>query len=85
MSHSSPALPRTDICDLISRNLKALREARGLYQKDLAAIMNMSFRSYQRIENDGNSLRVAQVALLHRGLGYATPGEMVDSLLKPKA
>lgn len=85
MPNSSPAPPRTDICELISRNLKTLREARGLYQKDLAAELNMSFRTYQRIENDGHSLRVSQVAVLHRALGYPTPGEMVNTLLKPKA
>lgn len=82
MSDSSPTLSLSETCRIISANLKVLRLQRKLRQKDMAAIMNMNFRTYQRIETDGFRLRLAHIESLAHGLGYRTAGEMAQAILK---
>lgn len=82
MSDSSSTLSLTETCRIISANLKTLRLDRKLRQRDMADIMKMSFRSYQRIEADGFRLRAAHIEFLAHGLGYRTAGEMAQAILK---
>lgn len=45
----------------ISRNIKAIRTQRGLTQADMARLLNVSHRTYIKMENNPSELKIVKV------------------------
>jgi len=59
----------------IARNIKRLREERGLTQKSIASLLGISFQQVQKYETGQNKIPIENLLILKRH--YAVPFEEI--------
>lgn len=63
----------------ISRNIKAIRTQRGLTQADVAKLLNISHRTYVKMENNPYELKIAKVKKLASVLNCSVNDFLLDN------
>lgn len=80
---TNKALKRTFIAILsnnmdISKNIKRIREAKGLSQKEVISAIGMGAAQYSRIENGKTDPSVSTLTKIAKALGVAMPELFMD-------